>query len=91
MKNSLKTAAFGALLGAAGLAFAATGASAYVVCNADGECWHTHDQYAYPASVGVVVHDDNWRWEQAHDARVHYRWHEHDGRGYWHNNTWIAF
>ena len=64
-------------------------ASAYVVCNGDGECWHVHDQYTYPTGYGVVVHDDAWKWDDA--GQVRYRWHEHDGRGYWHNGLWVTF
>jgi hypothetical protein len=86
--NKLLTqGALAALIGAGALAAATTGASAYVVCNAEGDCWHTHDRYAYPAGFSVVVHPDRWRWHH-HD---HYRWHEHDGRGYWHNGVWISF
>ncbi|HEY5337354.1 MAG TPA: hypothetical protein VIJ85_04055 [Rhizomicrobium sp.] len=79
--------AFAALVGAGALAAASTSASAAVVCNGEGECWHTHDAYNYPTSYGVVVHPDNWRWGH----RDHYRWHEHNGRGYWHNGGWITF
>jgi hypothetical protein len=87
MKNIIKTTALAAMLGA-GAFFATSGAaSAYVVCNGEGECWHTHDQYTYPNGFGVTVHDDSWRWGDAD----HYRWHEHDGRGYWHNGLWVTF
>lgn len=76
-----------ALIGAGALALTATSASAYVVCNDRGTCWHTHDRYAYPTGFGIVVHDDNWRWERHH----HYHWREHTGRGYWRNGVWITF
>lgn len=76
-----------ALIGAGALALTATSASAYVVCNNAGECWHAHDRYSYPAGFGVTVHDDNWHWRH-HDR---YRWHEHDGRGYWRNGLWVTF
>jgi hypothetical protein len=79
--------AMAALIGLGTLAAATTGASARVVCNRDGDCWHTHDRYAYPAGFGITVHNDNWRWRH-HD---HYRWHEHNGRGYWRNGAWITF
>jgi hypothetical protein len=76
-----------ALIGAGALAISASAASAYVVCNNAGECWHAHNRYTYPTGFGVVVHDDNWRWRH----RDHYRWHEHDGRGYWRNGIWVTF
>ena len=88
MKNITK-AAFAAMLAVGGLSVAATSASAAIVCNNDGDCWHVKDHYDYPASYGVVVHDDNWKWEDRDAAR--YRWREHEGRGYWHDNTWVTF
>ncbi len=83
----LTQGAFAALIGVGALAAASSSVSAAVVCNREGECWHTHDRYAYPAGFGVVVHDDNWRWRH-HD---HFRWHEHEGRGYWRNGLWVTF
>lgn len=91
MKNLLKTTALAALLGAGALAVTTTSASAEVVCNAAGDCWHVRDHYTYPDNVGVVVHPDDWRWDNPPDATVHYRWHEHDGRGYWRDGVWIQF
>ena len=87
MKNIIKTTALAAMLGAGALIATSGAASAYVVCNAEGECWHVHDQYTYPQEGGVVVHDDAWKWGDAD----HYRWHEHDGRGYWRNGLWVTF
>ena len=52
-----------------------------------GDCWHARDHYDYAPRFGVVVHDDNWRWRD----RDHYRWREHDGRGYWRNGIWLSF
>ena len=60
MKNITK-AAFAAMLAVGGLSVAATSASAAIVCNDAGDCWHVKDHYDYPASYGVVVHDDNWK------------------------------
>ena len=86
MKTSLKLAIAAAAIGA--VSFAAP-ASAKIVCNDKGDCWHVHDAYTYPPEAGIVVHEDNWRWEDAdHDK---YRWHEHEGRGYWRNGVWITF
>jgi len=84
MKTIAKLAS-AALLGAAAVAITATSASAYIVCNREGECWHTHNRYAYRDEFGIVIHPDGWVW----GANDHYRWHEHRGRGYWHNGIWI--
>lgn len=48
---------------------------------------HVRDRYAYHAEYGIVIHPDNWRWRR----HEHYVWHEHEGRGYWHNGIWITF
>lgn len=62
-------------------------ASAAVVCNAAGECWHTHRSYHYDPAWGVTVHPNHWRW----GATDHYTWREHAGRGYWRDGVWIRF
>ena len=85
MKSTIKWTA--ALLGAATIALTATSASAYIACNREGECWHVANQYAYHPEFGIVVHPDGWRWRR-HD---HFVWHEHEGRGYWHNGIWLTF
>lgn len=76
-----------------GAAFAigltATAASADIVCNRDGDCWHVRERHQYRPQFGLVVHPDNWAWGK-HEAR-HYRWREHDGRGYWRRGVWIGF
>jgi len=87
MKTIAKLAS-AALLGAAAVAITATSASAYVVCNREGECWHTHRAYQYRDEFGIVVHPDGWAW----GANDHYRWQrDHRGRGYWHSGVWIKF
>ncbi|MGH6870995.1 MAG: hypothetical protein ACREHE_05755 [Rhizomicrobium sp.] len=79
--------ALAAVLGASALALTATDASARIVCNQWGECWHVRNTYVYRPEFGLTVHEDNWRW----GAGEHYRWHEHHGRGYWRNGVWIRF
>lgn len=83
MKTVTKLAA--ALVGAATVAIA-TSASAEIVCNQEGECWHVHRHYDYRPEFGLVVHPDGWVWGPSD----HYRWREHRGRGYWHNGIWIT-
>lgn len=71
------------------LALSATTASAEIVCNEEGDCWHVRERHVYRPEFGVKVYPDDWRWRDA-DAR-RYRWREHEGRGYWHRGVWIGF
>jgi hypothetical protein len=86
MKRNSKIAA-AALLSLGFLTAGATAASAAIVCNAEGACWHVRHPYAYRQEYGVVVHPGNWRW----GASEHYAWREHGGRGYWRNGVWVRF
>ena len=80
----LTSAVFGA---ACVLTLTATAASADIVCNREGECWHVKGHYEYKSEWGIVVHPDSWKWE----AKEKYKWREHEGRGYWRNGAWVAF
>lgn len=82
----IKKLILGTIVGAGALAITAGSASAYVACNGRGDCWHTNDRYSYRPAWGITVHDDAWRWRGNH-----YRWREHEGRGYWRNGVWITF
>jgi hypothetical protein len=53
--KKLSTIAIGAFMGASVLALSAASASAAVVCNEDGECWHVGVRHEYPPSAGVVI------------------------------------
>ena len=76
-----------ALVGAVGiLAFTATNASAAIVCNGEGDCWHVKDKYDYRPEWGLQVYPDDWSW-----SGDKYRWREHEGRGYWNKGVWIGF
>ena len=88
MKIGTKTA-FAAAVAAAGVMLAASSASAYIACNAEGACWHVnrHGYYNYHPTYGIVVHPNNWRW----GTTEHYTWREHAGRGYWRNGVWVRF
>ena len=77
-----------ALLGAGMLALTATTASAEIVCNEDGDCWHVKERHKYPADVKLRVYPDDWKWRE---SETHYRWREHPGRGYWRSGVWIDF
>ena len=61
--------------------------AARIVCNSDGDCWHAHEDYAFPPGVRVEVHPDNWRWHEGE----HFVWKEHPGRGYWEGREWHNF
>lgn len=82
-----KKLALSAVFAVGALAFTAATASAEIVCNPEGECWHVHGHWAYHPEWGLVVHPDGWAW----GPNDHYRWHEHHGRGYWHSGVWISF
>ena len=89
----LKKLASGALMAAVAagaLAATTTTASAYVACNRWGECWRVKDRYTnYPANLGVIFHDDDWR--RAHMR--HYRWRQDrdDDHGYYSRGRWHPF
>jgi len=88
MKTLAKLAAVAALAGSA-VAISATAASAEIVCNNEGDCWHVHRHYDYKPEFGLVIHPDAWTWEDR--DRDHYRWREHEGQGYWRNGVWVTF
>jgi hypothetical protein len=67
-----------ALAGASALTIA-TAASARIVCNEEGDCWHVHANYKYQPSFGLSIHPDNWKWKEGE----HHAWREHEGKGYW--------
>lgn len=76
---------FAALIGAVSLI--STAASAAIVCNGEGECWHARAEYQFRPEFGLVVHPDNWKWREGEK----FRWREHEGRGYWRGGAWVAF
>ena len=92
MKKTFVSVATAALLGMGALALTAGTASAYVVCNSAGECWHTDHKYHYDNQVGVQYHPDDWyfhrNWANDHD----HHWRDyHEGRGYYRDGVWVSF
>lgn len=94
MKTLAKLAAVAAIAGSA-VAISATAASAEIVCNNEGDCWHVHRHYEYKPEFGLVIHPDGWTWTDADHDR--YRWREHqaereaEDRGYWRDGVWVTF
>jgi hypothetical protein len=76
-----------ALVGAGTLALTSHAASARIVCNTDGDCWHVQADYDYQPSFGLSIHPDDWKWKEGE----RHAWREHDGRGYWKGGEWKAF
>lgn len=74
-----------ALAAVGALALTATAASAEIVCNDEGDCWHVRHRVEYRPEFRLHVHPDDWRWAE-HDR---YRWREHEGSGYWRNGIWL--
>ena len=69
------------------LTLTAHAASARIVCNSDGDCWHVQGDYDYKPEFEIVIHPDDWKWKDGE----HFRWHEHEGRGYWKGGKWKEF
>jgi hypothetical protein len=79
-----------ALLVATGFAVVPSAASAAVVCNRDGDCWHTERVYRYPRAMSVVRHPDHWYFHQTWNDSRHWRDY-HTGRGYYRGGVWVTF
>lgn len=77
---------------AATIALSAAPAFAEVVCNRDGDCWHTDHRYNYEPNLGIVVHPDDWYFHQRWDRDDRRHWRDyHEGRGYYRGGVWIPF
>ena len=73
------------LVGASALTLVATSASAEIVCNDEGDCWHVRGKADYKPELRLHTHPDNWRWS----GSERYRWREHKGHGYWRGGAWF--
>ena len=78
---------FAVLLGASAMTMAATTASARIICNEEGDCWHAKADYEYQPAFGLSVHADDWKWKEGEK----HAWREHEGKGYWHGGSWKEF
>ncbi len=87
LKKHLATALLGTAVAVGTLAATTTVANAEIVCNRHNYCWRVHEHYVYPATAGVVVYGDDWRFPGAG-----YHWRNYPGgRGYWHEGHWHRF
>ena len=59
--RSLTTAVMGA---ACALILGASAASAEIVCNNEGGCWHVKDHGWIKREHGLIVHPDSWKWAE---------------------------
>ena len=72
-----------AAVGVAAFATSTLTASAYIACTGN-VCWHVMERHEYPTHARVVIRNDDWKWKR----HEHYRWREHEGRGYWRGSRW---
>jgi hypothetical protein len=74
--------------GGVALVAAVEPASARMVCNNTGDCWHTDNDATYPGT-GYTNHPDDWYFHQTWNDQQHYRDY-HEGRGYYRSGVWIT-
>lgn len=72
------------VVAAGALAFSASAASAAIVCNDEGDCWHANRSDFKP-EFKLRVHPDNWKWGPSE----RFKWREHEGHGYWRGGKWV--
>lgn len=79
-----------AILSAGALVAGAGSASAAVVCNENGDCWHVDNRAHYGRDVRLERHSDDWYFHQKWDQDNRRHWREyHEGRGYYLNGQWV--
>jgi hypothetical protein len=62
-------------------------ASAIIVCNHEGDCWHSDRRESAPGQ-NFDYHSDDWYFHQEWGSQHRFREY-HAGRGYWHNGVWV--
>ena len=89
---NIRTLLLGVVVGTGALTALAAPASAYVICDRDGDdCWHSESRYRAPG-VRFSYHPDDWYFHQRWDGDERRHWRErHEGRGYWRSGVWITF
>ena len=93
LKRLLLSLASAGSLAVGALAFLPTSASAYIVCDRDGDdCWHAEHRYRNVPGIHFEYHPDGWYFGRDWDHDRDHHWHaRHEGRGYWRNGVWITF
>ena len=92
LKNVLKTSALAAVLAAGATIAMSSAASAEIVCNRYGDCWHVSQRYtAYPTTLGIQFYNDDWRASHESDNQYHWRDDPKDDHGYYENGEWHVF
>jgi hypothetical protein len=89
LKTAVSAAAITMFIAAGALVSTTGAASARMVCNDTGDCWHTESNYSYPGT-GYTNHNDDWYFHQQWNDKQHYRDY-HEGRGYYKSGLWIGF
>jgi len=89
LKTAVSAAAITMFIATGSLVASTGAASARIVCNSDGDCWHSERNYRYPGT-GYVNHRDDWYFHQQWNDQRHYRDY-HEGRGYYKSGVWIGF
>ena len=72
-------------IGALGLM--ASGASAAVVCNDEGDCWKVKERHTYPPDARVQVYEDDY----VIDTNKYKLREPRPGPGYWRGGVWVGF
>jgi hypothetical protein len=91
LTSTLAKGALIATVAVGALVVTTTVASADVVCNRAGECWHVKDRYTnYPPNLGITFHDEAWA-AQHRDHRYHWRADRPDDHGYYSHGVWHPF
>ena len=88
-KKTISTAALALLMGAGALVAASAPASARVVCNRDGDCWHTESAPRAPG-VRFEYHPDDWYFHRHWDGGDRHWRDYHEGHGYYRGGVWIT-
>ena len=89
LKTAVSAAAVTMFIATGALVATTGAASARMVCNSSGDCWHTEGNYHYPGT-GYTNHNDDWYFHQQWNDQRHYRDY-HEGRGYYKSGLWIGF
>jgi hypothetical protein len=84
MMTTFRSLALGAIVTVSVAALTGS-ASARIVCNEEGDCWHSKTVEVFPPALGLTIHEDNWKWAEG-EKKQH--WREHEGKGYWKGDKW---